>query len=111
MLLNDLSSLFGGHLNISDLILARLEDLNYRLILANADAARLRNGDLLAETGLADLLDEGVENGSCSGGDAAVAMPTTTLISPVPSRRMTLSFIFSLIAASSANDFIISILS
>ena len=41
MLLNNLGSLFGGHLNISNLIFTRLKDFNNRLVLANADAAGL----------------------------------------------------------------------
>ena len=36
-----------------------------------------------------------------------VAMPTTTRMAPEPSRIATLSFILSLIAASSANDFMV----
>ena len=95
MLLDDLFGLVGGHLDVGDLLLARLEDLDDGLVLADADATGLRDRNLALQAFLVDSLNEGIENGTSASSDAA------------PSRRTTLSFILFLIACNSASDFIL----
>ena len=45
MIADDARDHFGRYLDIGDLFFAGLENLAYRLILAHADAAGLRNGN------------------------------------------------------------------
>ena len=63
--------LFGGHLDIGDLLLVGLEDLDDRLELADADAAGLGDGDLVGEALLVDFLNESRKDGTSARGDAA----------------------------------------
>ena len=62
--------LFGRHLNIRYLFLAGLGHLNYRLVLTHSYAACLLHGNALYVS-FGNLIDKRIENGSCSGGDAA----------------------------------------
>ena len=66
MLFNNASCLGGVHLNVGGLFLAVFKYLNNRLKLADAYAARLRNGYLVLKTCLVYFLNKGVKNRSCA---------------------------------------------
>ena len=75
-------SLFRRHFNVCNLFPARLEHFDDRLVLADADAARL--GDEHAvQVAPGDLFGKGVQ-----AAIPQVAMPTTTRVLPLSSARM-----------------------
>lgn len=98
---------FGRYLYIGDLFLARLENLDYRLILAHTDAAGLRDGDV-AEIAARNLVNKGCQHGLCARRDAAgrhadeYAGRAFAVVADVH-----IGFALSLIALSSASDFMV----
>lgn len=70
MIADDARDHFGRYLDIGDLFFAGFENLDYRLILAHADAAGLRDGDM-AEIAACNLVNECGEHGLCACRDAA----------------------------------------
>ena len=70
MVVDNAQRLLGRHLYVCSLFAVRIDDLDNRLVLADADAARLRDHDI-GKLALCDLIDDRGEHGSCARGDAA----------------------------------------
>ncbi len=66
MVVNDSGYHFGRYLYVCHLVLTRNFDFYNGLILADADAACLGDGNIVGETALRDLLYKRVENRSCA---------------------------------------------